>query len=522
MSSPGDNFRILRRRIIWLVGQWTGVKFSKNLRPTLYEICLWLLTSDEDMFIKLSTAKTLSQTIEDFEFQPDQFREYLAPTFNALFEILKKARDCDTKMTILSTTSSIVDKMGSYANPHAEHFIAYLPLLWKESEQHNMLRCSIISTLQDVVKIIAEIPPSLNQFLYSVINYSTNINEPAHVYLIEEGLELWLAVVDNSSSLSDYLLDLAKNLLPIIEMSSENMRSVLFIIKSYVFLDGNVYLSKYGNELVSCCYNLLQDLRPDGIVLIMKVFETIIRSDVASGVNILRPVLPHIFKQIFEDNCYPMVFGSYITILGRVFLYDQSLFVQFLPGGVADFPNSFEKLLDIWLNRMPLITQPEKKKLLSLALGSTLSSIPNPIIESRLNGIFQNIAYCIQEIIREENDSDAYDDDIGASRSKQAKVLIDTLVYGEEMYEWNGMAAIEYTTLQLERQRKIDLKDPVHNVILTTYIDSQLEAVKSKIGVENFNLLMSNNLDASVIMNLKEYLNVFNDISVPDFSILTE
>lgn len=471
------------------------------------------------MYIKLSTAKTLSQTIEDFEFQPDQFREYLAPTFNALFEILKKSRDCDTKMSILSTTSSIVDKMGSYANPHSEHFIAYLPLLWQESEQHNMLRCCIISTLQNVVKIIAEIPSSLTQFLYSVINYSTNINEPAHVYLIEEGLELWLAVVDNSCSISEFLLDLAGNLLQIIKQSSENMRTVLFIIKSYIFLDGNAYLSKFGNELVNVCFTLLNDLRPDGIVLIMKVFETIIRSDVASGVNILRPVLPHIFKQIFEDNCYPMVFGSYITILARVFLYDQNLFIQFLPGGVADFPGNFEKLMDIWLNRMPLITQPEKKKLLSLALGATISSIPNPIVESRLNGILQNIGYSIQEIIREENDSDVGEEDIGVSRSKTAKVLIDTLVYGEEMYEWE---ALEYTSLQLERRRKIDLKDPVHNVILTSYIDSQLDVVKQNIGVENFNLLISNSLDANVIMNLKEYLNAFNDISVPDFSILNE
>lgn len=493
------------------------MKFSKDLRPTLYEICLWLLTSDEDMYIKLSTAKTLSQTIEDFEFQPDQFREYFAPTFNALFEILKNAKVCDTKMSILSTTSSIVDKMGSYANPHSEHFITYLPLLWKESEQHNMLRCCIISTLQNVVKIIADIPPSLMQFLYSVINYSTNIHIPAHVYLIEEGLELWLAVVDNSSSLNESLLDLASNLLPIIEQSSENARTVLFIIKSYIYLDGNAYLSKFGNELVSCCSTLLEDLRTDGILLIMKVFETIIRSDVASGLTILRPVLPHIFEQVYEGTCYPEVFRSYITIVARVFLYDQNLFVQFLPGGTANFPANFEKLLDIWLIRMPIVTEPEKKKLLSLALGSTLSSIPNPIIESRLNGILQNIGSSIHEITREENDSDTFEDEVGVSREKPAKVLIDTLVYGEDMYDWE---ALEYNSLQLERRRKIDLKDPVHNVILTTYIDSQLDELKSKIGMENFDTLMSNSLDPLVIINLKEYLNVFNDVNCLDFSNL--
>ena len=43
--------------------------------------------------------------------------------------------------------SFIIDKMSDYIQSHADNLVLYLPLLWKESEAHNMLRCSIIATL---------------------------------------------------------------------------------------------------------------------------------------------------------------------------------------------------------------------------------------------------------------------------------------------------------------------------------------------------------------------------------------
>ena len=45
---------------------------------------------------------------------------------------------------------------------------------------------------------------------------STNKDDPSHVYLLEEGLELWLVVIENSTSLSPELLELSGNILRII------------------------------------------------------------------------------------------------------------------------------------------------------------------------------------------------------------------------------------------------------------------------------------------------------------------
>lgn len=50
-------------------------------------------------------------------------------------------------MNILYIMSFIVEKMSDNIQSQADNLIQYLPLLWDESKDHNMLRCAIISTL---------------------------------------------------------------------------------------------------------------------------------------------------------------------------------------------------------------------------------------------------------------------------------------------------------------------------------------------------------------------------------------
>lgn len=62
----------------------------------------------------------------------------------------------------------------------------------------------------------SEVPPFLTPFLYPVIEMSTNKDEPTHIYFLEDGLELWLVVIQNSTTLTPELLQLSRNLIPLI------------------------------------------------------------------------------------------------------------------------------------------------------------------------------------------------------------------------------------------------------------------------------------------------------------------
>lgn len=45
-----SRYKPLRRRVIWLIGQWISVKFKSDLRPMLYEAICNLL-QDQDLVV---------------------------------------------------------------------------------------------------------------------------------------------------------------------------------------------------------------------------------------------------------------------------------------------------------------------------------------------------------------------------------------------------------------------------------------------------------------------------------------
>lgn len=201
-----------------------------------------------------------------------------------------------TQMNVLSIMSFIIERMSQKIQPQAEHLVQYLPLLWEESNDHNMLRCAIISTLVQIVKASSEMPPSLVTFLYPVIGMSTNRDDPSHIYLLEEGLELWLVVVENSTALTPELFDLSENLIKIIESSTENLRTSLYIIQSYILLNPSAFLFRYGKTIVKSCTYMLSDMRSEGIVMVMKLYEDCLRCKPDMALELLRPALKNIFK----------------------------------------------------------------------------------------------------------------------------------------------------------------------------------------------------------------------------------
>ena len=50
------------------------------------------------------------------------------------------------------------------------------------------------------------------EFLLPVIQSSTDVSQPHHVYLIEDGLELWHVTLLNAPAITPELLDLYKNM----------------------------------------------------------------------------------------------------------------------------------------------------------------------------------------------------------------------------------------------------------------------------------------------------------------------
>ena len=69
-------------------------------------------------------------------------------------------------MKVLHVMSFVIERMKFSVRPFAADLMAYLPQLWQESAQHNLLRCTILTTLTNLAMVVCWL--KLNIQLYSL------------------------------------------------------------------------------------------------------------------------------------------------------------------------------------------------------------------------------------------------------------------------------------------------------------------------------------------------------------------
>ncbi|XP_061874601.1 importin-11 isoform X2 [Colius striatus] len=451
-----NRYKPIRRRVIWLIGQWVSVKFKSDLRPVLYEAIRNLL-QDQDLVVRIEAATTLKLTVDDFEFRTDQFLPYLESMFTLLFQLLQEVTQCDTKMHVLHVLSCVIERVNMQIRPYVGCLVQYLPLLWKQSEEHNMLRCAILTTLIHLVQGLGADSKNLYPFLLPVIQLSTDVSQPPHVYLLEDGLELWLVTLENSPCLTPELLRIFQNMSALLELSSENLKNCFKIINAYVFLSSSEFLQMYAADLCRSFCELLKDITTEGQVQVLKVVENVLKVNPVIGPQMFQPLLPSVFRGIIE--------GELDQILGN--------------------------MIEMWVDRMDNITQPERRKLSALALLSLLPSL-NSVIQDKFCGIINISVEALHDVMTEDPETGTYKDCMLMSHFEEPKVTEDE----------------EPPTEQDKRKKMLALKDPVHAVSLQQFIYEKLKAMQELLGEQGFQALMET-VDTEIVAQLQEFLQGF-------------
>ncbi|XP_023607300.1 importin-11 isoform X2 [Myotis lucifugus] len=464
-----NRYKPLRRRVIWLIGQWVSVKFKSDLRPMLYEAICNLL-QDQDLV-------------------------YLETMFTLLFQLLQQVTECDTKMHVLHVLSCVIERVNMQIRPYVGCLVQYLPLLWKQSEEHNMLRCAILTTLIHLVQGLGADSKNLYPFLLPVIQLSTDVSQPPHVYLLEDGLELWLVTLENSPCITPELLRIFQNMPPLLEQSSENLRTCFKIINGYIFLSSTEFLQTYAAGLCQSFCELLSDITTEGQVQVLKVVENALKVNPVLGSQMFQPILPCVFRGIIEGERYPVVMSTYLGVMGRVLLQNTSFFSSLLTVMAHKCNQEMDQLLgnmiEMWVDRMDNITQPERRKLSALALLSLLPS-DNSVIQDKFCGIINIAVEGLHDVMTEDPETGTHKDCMLMSHLEEPKATEDE----------------EPPTEQDKRKKMLALKDPVHSVSLQQFTYEKLKAQQELLGEQGFQSLMET-VDTEIVTQLQEFLQGF-------------
>ncbi|NXK42776.1 IPO11 protein, partial [Piprites chloris] len=494
-----DRYKPIRRRVIWLIGQWISVKFKSDLRPVLYEAIRNLL-QDRDLVFCIHLRSVLfflngCSPVDDFEFRTDQFLPYLESMFTLLFQLLQEVTQCDTKMHVLHVLSCVIERVNMQIRPYVGCLVQYLPLLWKQSEEHNMLRCAILTTLIHLVQGLGADSKNLYPFLLPVIQLSTDVSQPPHVYLLEDGLELWLVTLENSPCLTPELLRIFQNMSALLELSSENLKNCFKIINAYIFLSSSEFLQMYATDLCQSFCELLKDITTEGQVQVLKVVENVLKVNPVLGPQMFQPLLPSVFRGIIDGERYPVVMSTYLGIMGRVLLQNARFFSLLLSQMAYELGQELDQILgnmiEMWVDRMDNITQPERRKLSALALLSLLPSL-NGVIQDKFCGIINISVEGLHDVMTEDSETGTYKDCMLMSHFEEPKATEDE----------------EPPTEQDKRKKMLALKDPVHTVSLQQFIYEKLKAQQELVGEQGFQALMET-VDTEIVAQLQEFLQGF-------------
>uniref|UniRef100_A0AAR2J920 Importin-11 n=1 Tax=Pygocentrus nattereri TaxID=42514 RepID=A0AAR2J920_PYGNA len=479
-----NRYKLIRRRVIWLIGQWIAVKFKPELRPLLYEVILTLL-QDPDLVVSKSHNT----------FRTEQFLPYLECIFGLLFQLLQQVNECDSKMQVLHVISCVIERVSIQIRPYVGCLVQYLPLLWKQSEDHNMLRCAILTTLIHLVQGLGAESRNLYPFLLPVIQLSTDVSQPPHVYLLEDGLELWLVTLENSPALTPELLRIFQNMSALFELSSENVRTCFQIVNAYTYLSATEFLQNYGEGLCRSFCELLKDITNEGQVQVLKVVEIALKVRPLLAPHLFQPILPSVFRGIIDGERYPVVMSVYLGVIGRVLLQNSSFFTALLSQMALEFNQEMDQLLgnmiEMWVDRMDNITQPERRKLSSLALLSLLPS-DNSVIQDKFCGIINICVEALHDVMTEDPDTGTFKDCMLMNGLEEPKLSDDE----------------EPPTEQDKRRKLLALEDPVHTVSLQQCVYEKLKAQQLLMGESGFQALMET-VDTEIVRQLQEFLHGF-------------
>lgn len=305
-QKPG--FNLIRRRVAIMLGQWISVRIPQDTRPTVYGIFSHLLDQGDklnDRVVRVTAARQFAKVVDDWETNADQLVPFTDVILTRLVVLAKEADLTDTQIAILNTMSVMVERLEHRITPFAQRIVSLLPPLWEDGAGEYMMKQAIVVILTRLVSAMKADSVPLHSMVFPIIRSAVEPDSEAQIFLLEDALELWAAIVEQTPSDSTLKtpdsLALAKNgntsfasrssikatemhqlvewLFPIYELGSETSRMALEITESYILLAPTYMLSQ--NVLLrmfTALSNLLGSLQPDANGLVCNVIEVAIRT----------------------------------------------------------------------------------------------------------------------------------------------------------------------------------------------------------------------------------------------------
>ncbi|KAL7309160.1 hypothetical protein PS15m_011273 [Mucor circinelloides] len=481
LGNKDPNFKILRRRIGWMLGRWVTESISADCRKVIYEIFLQLMSEDEDLVVRLTAANGLKQAVDDWDFDISTVVPYLGSAMSLLLNLLKEVEESDTTMKVISYINAIMDRTGADMIPFAAQIVQLLISLWGPNTEP-LLQSSLVVTFTKITSILNEQSAQLQNILVPIIKYCTDRNNEAHIYLLEDSLDLWWTILQSTPVSSPDLISLLPAALDLLDYDTENLRKILLIIDSYIMLDPQATLQP-ANTLVlfTKLAAKIGHSREQAITYIVHTLDLALQSvplQVFGETLVQSGLMANVLRVLVENEIFGFAIMNCMNLFARISIYDANFVIQIiqLTAQQEQIQGDFlSNILDKWLEKFENASQARARKLACIGFTNLLLT-GNPTVLSKLPSIM-DIWTSVGPDVKGSDGSD---------------VLYSEIDLEGDIYEIEQSA---------EKSRKHDLshRDPVYTIDL-------IQLVRQTVNEPSMSSLV-NQVDASILEKVKELLN---------------
>lgn len=256
-----QEYRLLRRRIALVLGQWVPIKFAHMKMDSVYQIFQHLLNKDDplnDLVVRITAGRQLCNVLDTFDFNIETFLPFSQPILASLMALLQEVESAETKMALLESVRVIVVKLEQHVSMLSDNILSPLPQEWEKSGEEHLLKQAILTLLTSLIHSMNQESVRYHPLILPLIQSSIDTGSETYLYLMDEALELWAAVMMQAPSpASPEVLSLFPSLFPILADGTESVPKALEILESYILLSPQTIL---GDEVRSKLLYYLQDL----------------------------------------------------------------------------------------------------------------------------------------------------------------------------------------------------------------------------------------------------------------------
>lgn len=403
---------VLTRRILWLVGTWMS-EVPNEMRPALYSALVDLLgssTSSLDAAVSLTLLRTLTAAVDSWDFNASDFMSLTGPTVAGLYNMLSAFDELDSRLQVMNLLHLILSNVGPEGiRSCVESILSPLGQIWQSAEGAEvcLLRKRVLNILNLVVIAIGcENTSRLDPLVMPMLIIATNPQVAASDYVMEDGLELWTTIMNNTTIYSADLHGLFPHLHPILTRDLEFLQVSMKLVESYVVLGAGPFLQDHAPVVSELFHLTVTEVSPRGAQHVAAAIETLLRRFPEEAADMLRQsgVLTKLLLTVVESNGDDRLRNGgdgyappsrnddtivvhYLSLLARVLFTapTQMRALLHVPGITDGSPEQVMarmlQLVDLWLQHFDAMgfassSMPWRRKLVALALVSLIPADP--------------------------------------------------------------------------------------------------------------------------------------------------